>query len=157
MSAPQANDAEIADHKWVRDEIMRSLSAEKMLKMAKQAASSSVVPAAWGIFIMVLALVVFGIAAGYANTLAREMNDIATGGGSWTDLKLGGKLNGIIPSVMIGFILMAIALILLNQGREAIIQIQNRLAFGIALYALLMSIEYYIIAAYTRTLPMTPK
>ena len=156
MSAPQANDAEIADHKWVRDEITRSLSAEKMLKMAKEAASSSAVPGSSGIVVMVLAVIVFIFAAAYSNSLAQDMKKLKGEGGSWTDTKLGGKLNAIIPSVILGFILLAIALILLNRGSEFIIQIQNRLAFGIALFALLMSIEYYIIAACTRTLPRKP-
>ena len=85
------------------------------------------------------------------------MRKIATDGGSWTDLKLGGDLNALIPGGMIGFVLLAIGLILLTIGNESLIQIQNRLAFGIAIFALLMSIEFYIIASVTRTLPRTPK
>jgi hypothetical protein len=160
MSAPQAasmaNDAEVANHKWVRDEIMKTLSAEKMAKMAATAASKSATPTMGGISTMGIAVILFGVAAGYAISLANDIKALTGEGGSWTEKKLGGKLNTVIPAVMFGFILLAIALILLSRGSEFIIGFQCRLAFGTAVFALLISILMYVIAIATRKLPALP-
>jgi len=151
-----ANDADPANHKWVRDEIMKTLSGEKMAKMAATAASKSATPAMGGISIMGIAATLFGLAAGYATSLSREMKTLTGEGGSWTEKKLGGSLNTVIPAVMFGFILLAISLILLSRGSEFFIQFQCRLAFGTAIFALLISILMYVIAIATRKLPGLP-
>lgn len=151
-----ANDKEMADHKWVRDEIMKTLSGEKMAKMAATAASKSATPAMGGISTMFIAVILFGFAAGYATSLSREMKTLTGEGGSWSDAKLGGKLNTVIPATMFGFILLAIGLILLSRGSEFFIQFQCRLAFGVAVFALLLSILMYVIAIATRKLPGLP-
>jgi len=155
MSGVQANDAEQANHKWVREEIKRTLSGEQLLKTATAAASGNWMPGV-GVGIMLIAMILFAIAAGYANSLAHDMKTLVGQGGSWTDIKLGGKLTTVIPLIVFGFVLLAIALLLLHAGSEIMLQLQNRLAFGIATFALLISVIPYVIAIATRTLPMKP-
>jgi len=147
-----ANAAEVATHEWVRQEIANQ--PKRMYEAAKLAAADQGSSAAAYVFI-VLTIALFITGAVYAGLLIRDLHN-ETGASpngviAWRNTKMG-RLTVIAPTICFGFVTLAIVIGLLVSSDTFILQNKNRIAFGMAVFALLMSILIYMVAIRTRTL-----
>jgi len=152
-----ANDNDTATHKWVRDLITTEIANQpkKAFEAAKAAASSGGM--AVGFYVMALAaLVLFGVGAGYASQLAKDLENLQGNAnqtvGTWADTKKK-NLTPTLFMICFGFLGLGIALALMTSMETVLLQSQGKIALGVAVFSLLMSIMIYVIAIYTRTVP----
>jgi len=146
------NSKEVATHEWVRQQLADQ--PKQLYESAKaQASEGGKSGMIWGFALLTLAL--FGVGAGYAGQLARDLqNEQGSANSNMIDWRHD-KMRGLTISgftTCFGFIALAITLGLLVSVDTMILQNQNRIAFGMAAFALLMSILIYMIGIRTRTM-----
>ena len=152
-----ANDNDTATHKWVRDLITTEIANQpkKAFEAAKAAASSGGKSAAF-YGVAVIALVLFGVGAGYASQLSKDLENLQGNAnqtvGSWTDTKKK-NLTPTLFTICFGFLGLGIAIALMTSMETVLLQNQGKIALGVAVFSFLISIMIYVIAIYTRTVP----
>ena len=152
-----ANDNDTATHKWVRDLFTTEIANQpkKAFEAAKAVASSSGKSAAF-YGVAVIALVLFGVGAGYASQLAKDLENLQGNAnqtvGSWADTKTK-NLTPTLFTICFGFLGLSIAIALMASMETVLLQNQGKIALGVAVFSFLISIMIYVIAIYTRTVP----
>jgi len=143
------NSKEIATHEWVRQQLADQ--PKKLYESAKAKASeggkSGMI---WGFAVLTLAL--FSTGSAFAGLLAKDLE--ARQGGSIVDWRHDKQKRLIVSgfTTCFGFIALAITLGVIVSAENVILQNQNRIAIGMAAFALLISILIYMIAIRTRTM-----
>jgi hypothetical protein len=147
-----ANDKEVATHEWVRQQLAEQ--PQRLYESAKAKASENGKSGMSWIF-AILTVCLFITGAVYAGLLSTDLegkqgamnrNNI-----DWRRDKMG-RLVVAGFTIGFGFISLAIMIGSLVYTEPMILQNQNRIALGFAIFALLMSILIYIIAVSTRVL-----
>jgi len=146
------NSKEIATHEWVRQQLAEQ--PKKLYESAKaQAAEGGKGGMIW-IFAIGTAIL-FSVGAGFASQVARDLqNEQGRANGNMTDWRRD-KMRGLIISgfaTCFGFLALAITIGFLVTAESAILQNQNRIAIGMAAFALLIAILIYMVSIRTRVL-----
>ena len=146
------NSKEIATHEWVR-QLLADQPAQ-LYESAKTKASEGGKSAGFWFF-AVITLVLFGVGAGYAGQMARDLeNEQGSANNSMVDWRHD-KMRGLTVAgftTCFGFVALAFTLAFLVSAESVILQNQNRIAIGMAAFALLIAILIYTVAIRTRTL-----
>jgi ABC-type Fe3+ transport system permease subunit len=153
MATKAANADDVATHEWVRQQLAEQ--PQRLYESAKAKASeNSKGGLSWIFAILTVCLFITGSV--YAGLLSTDLEGKQGASNSstidWRHDKMGRLIvSGFTTSF--GFIALAITIGSLVYTESVILQNQNRIALGIAIFALLMSILIYMIAIRTRVLP----
>ena len=149
MAEPNA--AEVATHEWVRQEIANQ--PKRMYEAAKVAAANQGSTGA-AYLLGALTIILFIVGSIYTGLLLTDLqNESQTASRSdWKQAKWGRLSVVVAPVICFGFICMAIMIGLLVSSDIFVLQNKNRIAFAMAVFALLTSILIYSITIQTRTL-----
>ena len=147
-----ANSLEDAKKGWVRSEIQRILAEQpqKLYESAKAKATDNGKSAVVWIFgLLTVGLFITGSV--YGGLLAKDLNTTSSNFTiDWRTLKMSRLLiTGF--TTCFGFIALAITICTLVYTESVILQNQNRIALGFALFACFISILVYMLAIRTRT------
>jgi hypothetical protein len=152
-----ANDNDSATHKWVRELVATEIANQpkKAFEAAKAAASSGGKSAAF-YTLAVIVIILFGVGSGYAAQLSKDLENLQGNAnqtvGSWADTKRK-NLTPTLFTICFGFLGLGIVISLMTGMETVFLQSQGKIALGVAVFSLLMSIMIYVIAIYTRTVP----
>jgi hypothetical protein len=153
-----ANDNDTATHKWVRDLITTEIANQpkKAYEAAKAAAASGGTTVGF-YFAAGLAVIFFGIGAGFAAQLGPALENLEGNQtvGTWVDAKTK-SLTPALITICIGFACLTAMIIFMTSIETVILQNQGKIALGVAVFSFMISIMVYVIAIYTRTVPRTP-
>ena len=153
MATKAANADDVATHEWVRQQLAEQ--PQRLYESAKAKASeNSKGGLSWIFAILTVCLFITGSV--YAGLLSTDLEGKQGASNSstidWRHDKMGRLIvSGFTTSF--GFIALTITIGSLVYTESVILQNQNRIALGIAIFALLMSILIYMIAIRTRVLP----